>query len=201
MHSHCILRPVHCTPIGSTTANRVRSLSPDNLRTALRAHTSEVHKRLDDTVGALSSVESYKTFVTKSYVFRSAVEPALEPLPNWTPLRLMDALRADLDDLGGVHTPAPGFHPRSNWSANLGRLYVVEGSSVGARLLYNAARKLNFTDKHGARHLALQANDSVRWRQFIAMLDTLEGVDRGEALSAAKQLFEFALLIYSGNGD
>jgi len=161
-----------------------------------------VHKRLDDTVGPLSSVESYRAFIVRSYAFRSAVEPTVEPLPNWTPLRLADTLRADMDDLGCGQVHVAGFaDPVPGRSANLGRLYVLEGSSVGARLLYGSARKLSFTETHGARHLALQAGDAVRWKQFCSLLDTIEGIDSGEALSGARQLFEFAITVYSGKGE
>ena len=172
-------------------------MSEDTLRAALRAHTSNVHKRLDDLVGDLSSAESYRTFIARTYAFRCAVEPTVQALPNWVPLILAPALREDVSDLrcGDVHVPA--LQPASTRSANLGRLYVLEGSSVGARVLYSAAQKLGFTNTHGARHLALQANDIARWKQFVVLLETIEEVDRDEALFGARQLFDFALVVYS----
>lgn len=176
-------------------------MSHDSLRAALRAHTSDLHQRLDNMVGPLSSVESYRSFVARSYAFRSAVEPALQPLPEWSPQRLADALRADMDDLGCGQVSAPSFDAAPNRSANLGCLYVLEGSSMGARLLYNAARKLGFTETHGARHLALQTGDTGRWKQFSALLDTAEGIDGGEALSGARALFAFAIAVYSAEAD
>ncbi len=104
-----------------------------------------------------------------------------------------------MDDLGCDGMIVPRFDPASNWSANLGRLYVLEGSSVGARLLYSLARRLEFTEHYGARHLALQVNEVARWKQFRTLLDTIEGVDIGEALSGAQELFEFAIMVYSGH--
>ena len=169
-----------------------------NLRSLLRTHTSDVHKRLDDTVGDLSTAEAYKAFVSRSYVFRSAVEPSIRAHQNWIPLTLVGALRDDVADLGGGLVDMPVLEPASNWSANLGRLYVLEGSSVGAKLLYRRALALGFTSSHGARHLALQANDAARWRHFLSLLDAVEGADLDEALSGAQGLFEFAFYVYSG---
>jgi heme oxygenase len=148
-------------------------------------------------VGPLSGVEVYRTFVSRSYAFRSAVEATLQPLPNWQPLSLVDALHADMDDLGCGDVHVPIFNPVAGRSANLGRLYVMEGSSVGARLLYGAARKLGFADTHGARHLALQANSVARWKEFSSLIDATEGIERAEVLSGARQLFEFAIMVYS----
>lgn len=171
----------------------------ENLRSLLRNHTSPDHKRLDNAVGDLSDLESYRAFVAKSYAFRSAVEPTTQAYQNWLPLTLVAALREDVEDLNAGFIDFPTLGPASNWSANLGRLYVLEGSSVGARMLYQRARKLGFSDKLGARHLAIQADDVARWRQFVSLLDMAEGVDTKEVLSGAKQLFEFAFLAYSNN--
>jgi heme oxygenase len=169
----------------------------DSLRTALRTHTAEVHKQLDAAVGDFSSAESYSTFVAQSYAFRSAVEPSIQPLPNWVTPTLADALRRDLDDLRYGFVDTPILSPTLDPAASLGRLYVLEGSSMGARVLYERARKLGFSETYGARHLAMQANDLMRWKQFVTLLNHVQGVDHSQVLSAAQQLFEFAITVYS----
>jgi heme oxygenase len=165
----------------------------------LKNHTSLDHERLDDAVGGFSDLETYRAFVAKSFAFRGAVERTTQAYQDWFPLALVSALRKDVEDLNGGFIDFPTLDPASSWSANLGRLYVLEGSSVGARMLYQRAQKLGFSDKHGARHLAIQADDVFRWRQFVALLDMAKDVDIDEALSGAKQLFEFAFSAYSKN--
>ena len=68
---------------------------------------------------------------------------------------------------------------------------------MGARLLYKRAQQLGFSQSFGARHLALQANDVVRWKRFTRLLETVDPVYHPEALTAAKELFEFAVEVYS----
>lgn len=174
-------------------------MSQETLRSAFRAHTAEIHERLDRIVGDLSSADAYRLFVARSYAFRSAVERTDPDFTGWRTLNLAAALRDDLDDLEFGELDIPQLEASSWPSANLGRLYVLEGSSVGARLLYQRARGLGFTASFGARHLAMQVDDVARWKRFIALMDAADQVDRSEALSAAHELFEFALQIYSGD--
>lgn len=173
------------------------SLLDASLRSALRSHTSAAHQQLDTVVGPLNDVACYRRFICQSYRFRQAVECAGVDLPHWRCLRIAGALRQDLDDLAVGELTVPALPASLEMSINLGRLYVLEGSSVGARQLRAQARQLGFSATSGARHLAAQTDDVGRWRLFIAMLDSASNVDRALALRAAQDLFEFALSIYS----
>ena len=55
-----------------------------------------------------------------------------------------------------------------------GALYVLEGSSLGARILFKRAQALGLSAAFGARHLALLSGSIDGWRSF---LDRLEGAD------------------------
>lgn len=72
----------------------------------------------------------------------------------------------------------------------LGVLYVLEGSSLGAKLLRRDADKLGFDAHFGARHLAKQ--DSASWKDFVARLDQCTAEDLASATEAAHATFAMA---------
>jgi heme oxygenase (biliverdin-IX-beta and delta-forming) len=173
-----------------------------SLRAALRAHTAPIHQRLDDTVGELNSRDDYSWMVSKTFAFRAAVEPSLLDWDLWSVHKLASLLRTDLADLAVDTPPIPHSQHIATAAANLGWLYVLEGSSVGARLLFQRAQRLGFNENYGARHLAAQAQGVDRWRQFVTLLDEQAAqFDRDGVLSGAQAAFEFAVSIYSEKLD
>jgi heme oxygenase len=174
---------------------------PTGLRHALRAHTADVHRRLDTLVGTFETLEDYQSFLVRSYSFRQVAEAACADSILWSPLRLLPDILLDLADL---RIPVP---PTRRMALNfltpsefLGACYVLEGSALGARLLLREAAKLGLSAGYGARHLAHQSGDHARWKSFLAVLDRRE-IDRAEALHAAQRLFEAALAVYSEKSD
>jgi heme oxygenase len=93
--------------------------------------------------------------------------------------------------------PGPPDVP-ANVSAYLGALYVLEGSSVGARMLCRDAAKLGYGADYGARHLHRQCEDRTRWPRFLALLEATPDVDRDAALDTAARTFRFAQAAYLG---
>jgi heme oxygenase (biliverdin-IX-beta and delta-forming) len=173
--------------------------SPDQLglRAALRQHTAAIHQELDDRVGAFATAGQYRTFVAQSYRFRLVAEPACRGLDIWAPQDLVDALRQDLSDLDMPGSAASGDRLElDSPSQQIGALYVLEGSALGARLLQRRAADLGFTPDHGARHLNRQTSEKGRWKAFLDVLDD-EVVDRAAALRGAQLTFEAALSCYS----
>lgn len=175
-------------------------LSTNSLRAALREHTAESHARLDAAIGPFHDIESYRSFVLNSYLFRSLVEPECDAVAAWPVLPLVAAMQADMDDLKIASAPQP-LAPIAlpDWSTKLGALYVLEGSGVGARLLFRRAQTLGLGAEFGARHLAIQVEDMHRWPAFLAILeaaDTEPAFDRSAALASAQVVFERALEIY-----
>ena len=169
-------------------------------RLALREHTAAAHAALDARVGKLDTIEGYGSYLLGMYGFRQPLETALAEialpgcLGGWRSRPLAPAIHADLADLGhAAVAAAPAALPRmGDPSSLLGVLYVLEGASLGARLLYRRARRLGMTERYGARHLALQAQGAVYWRRFLALLEDAPAFDPGDAADAALATFAFA---------
>ncbi|MGE0725198.1 MAG: biliverdin-producing heme oxygenase, partial [Alphaproteobacteria bacterium] len=82
-----------------------------------------------------------------------------------------ERLRADLADLGAVPGPAPArsVAPASDGRA-VGCLYVVEGSTLGGRLIHRRLAGL-LPGEEGRRYFAGGADDVERWPVFCAALE------------------------------
>lgn len=164
------------------------------LRSALRHSTQDEHDRLDAQIGGFSDLQSYRSFLIGSYRFRKCLEPATSAIGFWNADLLLDELARDLEDLGDgvVSAPIPALWAETQ-SEQLGLLYVLEGSALGARILFRRAEQLGLTETHGARHLAGQVSDPRRWRNFLTMLESLGDIDQGLAIRSARACFSAAL--------
>jgi heme oxygenase len=78
-------------------------------------------------------------------------------------------------------------------SALLGALYVLEGSTLGARVLRQRAADLGMTGGFGARHLSLMSNDMAQWQSFLLLLDDAGDFELDQAAATANQVFALAL--------
>jgi len=164
------------------------------LRSALRHNTQDEHDRLDAQIGDFSDLQSYRSFLVGSYRFRKCLEPATSTIGFWNAELLLEELTHDLEDLGAGIVSAPVTALRAETQAEqLGLLYVLEGSALGARILFRRAEQLGFTQTHGARHLAGQVSDPRRWRNFLTMLESLGDIDQSLAIRGARACFTAAL--------
>jgi heme oxygenase len=131
---------------------------------------------------------------------REAVERALdaadagEIYADWRHRRIAMDLRRDLQDLGYPAAPMSGAlaFAISSRAGILGALYVLEGASLGARLLQAAAADLGMGPEFGARHMAAQTADRTAWPRFTALLNAAE-LDRSgevECIQIAAHVFE-----------
>lgn len=170
-----------------------------SLRSELRQHTEAVHRSLDTLVGPFDGLASYGAFLVNTYRFRQMVEPALASGLSWSPQYLLPELRLDLEDLQlrPEAGPVPA-HELPDEAARVGALYVLEGSALGARVLLQRAIVLGLGAGRGARHLAKQAADPSRWRDFLGFLEQRQDLDRSATLAAAHSIFDTAIAIYSG---
>jgi heme oxygenase len=171
-------------------------------RFRLRDATRAEHARLDafiSTAGFLTSRSRYAVYLSATLAARDAIERGLEEstvsevYPEWRHRLIAACLRQDIVDLGGPapRLAAPAF-PLADRAEILGALYVLEGSSLGARLLQRDASALGLTSELGARHMAAQVADGRAWPRFTALLDA-EAFDHAEevaCLAAAKRVFE-----------
>lgn len=169
-----------------------------SLRSALRERTAKLHHQLDEQVGEFTAQDDYADYVTRSYLFRAAIEPRLAGDGRWQFPPLAALLAQDLADLDRpVPTALSAQAPTINAAERLGMLYVLEGSGVGARLLLRRAKAIGFTEIFGARHLGEQAGDTTRWPQFLEVLEQAPAADHEDVLRASEAAFRLALEAYS----
>lgn len=176
-------------------------LDDTSLRSALRTFTSTLHQDLDAAIGPLDTVERYRAYLAGTWRFRSVAEGAVGDCRFWEVDRLTPLLELDLEEMseGGQRRQPPGTPDLpDNVSAYLGALYVLEGSSVGARMLCRDAAKLGYGPSFGARHLHRQCEDRTRWPRFLEVLEQMPDVDREAALASAERTFRLAHAAYLG---
>ena len=162
-------------------------------RVALRAGTAAEHDRVDRLFSRLDLAleEDYRRFLLAQAAAFLPIERRLdqagtaELVPDWSSRRRADLLRADLSVLGvdePVCIPSP---PLDSPAAQLGAVYVLEGSRLGGAVL-----KRGLPQAAPRRFLsAPQIQGS--WRKLLESLDKfLYPSDRLEtAMAAAKEVF------------
>lgn len=159
------------------------------------AETRNLHEQLDSGIGGFATLDDYHRYLAGTYAFRAALEPALPPTQGWEPQQLAGALLADLNDLGQAGPPVPAAPRLDNASAVAGALYVIEGSTLGARLLQRRAESLGLGPDHGARHLHDQTAEQGRWGRFLAWLEAGQ-IAPEQAAASANAVFQLALTSY-----
>lgn len=174
-------------------------MSGSERRFELRNRTRDGHERLDAAVGAFATLEAYRRYVAFLGAFRISMDERLRDAVwprgwRWRPTFLSDALAQDAADLDlpparAARTDIDLAEP----SALLGALYVLEGATLGARVLRQRAAALGLSDTFGARHLALMSNDIAQWRSFLLLLDAARGFDVERAAASANAVFALAL--------
>ncbi len=155
--------------------------SPSVAHQRLRSATHEAHLALEaalDAVTALSSPEGRRRLAPRYLDFHAAADALFErwlaavPGLDGVPRRRSGLVRAGLRDLG-VQPAAdgPAAPPLAGVPQALGFLYVVEGSTLGGRMILRevAARTgdtagLDFMDPYGSR-------TGEAWRGFLVVLD------------------------------
>lgn len=158
-----------------------------------------------------SSVDRYGTWLQHSYDFHEQLEKTLESagaaglFADWDARRKTGLIQQDRADLG--------LEPRNCTTKSdlaladhaecLGALYVMEGASMGARVLLIAARRLGLTGQHGARHLSAAASSMHAWRSFVAILEAARctPADEDRMIDAARRTFDLATACFAGAGS
>lgn len=165
----------------------------------LRKRTHAAHERLDAAVGAFVTLDDYRGYVVRLGEFRAAIEAALLDIAwpadwCWRPTAVAGPLADDAIDLGLL--PADRSKPDidlADPNSLLGALYVLEGSTLGARVLRQRAGALGLDETFGARHLALMSNDIAHWQSFLLLLDNAPDFDIERAAASANAVFALAL--------
>ncbi|WP_141683947.1 biliverdin-producing heme oxygenase [Rhizobium sp. AC44/96] len=168
-------------------------------RFALRKRTQTAHERLDAVVGGFDTIDDYRRYLIGLSAFRAAMDGALRRVAwpagwSWRPTALARSLAGDAIDLG-----LPAIQQiRCDMDLNdrsvlLGALYVLEGSTLGARLLRQRAAKIGLDEDFGARHLATMSNDIAHWHSFLVLLDETADFDVERAAATANAVFALAI--------
>jgi heme oxygenase len=189
-----------------------RSHTPEGIARALaplRAGTRDVHERLEArlTVQAIvASRASYSGVLARMLGVYGELEPRLEELLDaaWPALdlvarRKLPLLRDDLLELGLTPraiealprcpaTPAP-----ASPDAALGCLYVLEGATLGGKVILRAATALAVDRGAGGAFFgAYGPQVGRRWQEFAAVVAdaTVAGIDVALMAASARATFE-----------
>ncbi|MBU1374761.1 MAG: biliverdin-producing heme oxygenase [Alphaproteobacteria bacterium] len=146
----------------------------------LRDATRVDHDRLEarmDILARIVTAESRRELVERFHGLHAEAEAALAPslasLPglDFETRRRSVQLAADLATLGGKAVPPSDAAVPAGVAEALGRMYVLEGSTLGGRVIRRTVEArgdsmvgLSFLDPYGDRV-------GERWRAFLAVLD------------------------------
>lgn len=156
----------------------------------LSAATDVMHQHLHTLVAAAAPFddrERYGQFAAVQYQFQNEIDPlyrrdSLQPLiPDLAARSRLAAASADLADLG-VTPPTHSSGAAIGDYTALGWLFVSEGSTLGAAILFKRVQALGLSETFGARYLAPAAQGRARhWKQFVEALDGLRLTDEQDA--------------------
>ena len=181
----------------------------------LREKTAEAHQSMEDApvmrnllAGTLSR-SGYKALLEDIYSLAAPLEAAALAHPLWTRAPNLDFTRRlksgrllqDIAYLQGVApadlalAPRPVRLPNVGSDARLlGALYVIEGASLGGRVILKKLTDLyGYTAETAACFYAGYGHDTgQRWREWCAFVETYaqdKKLDAQEMLSAALETF------------
>ena len=170
----------------------------------LRIGTRAAHDRLGGTLGLLDDhlgLDAYRTVIERFYGFWRTWEPRMAVLFQdaafLDPRRRVHLLQADLTALGlSAHAvamlPTCPLPLLRNGVEALGSLYVMEGSTLGGRMIErNVERRLGLNAEHGCTYFAgYGTRTGAMWRLFLARLDQAPAADAEQVTDGAAATFE-----------
>lgn len=173
-------------------------------RWRLKAATAHAHAHVEDQLAAgemLDSVGGYRRYLEATFEIRSQIEREMDLvhaerlLPLWPHRKIASLVAADIMDVGGwVQAPRTVDEGLVDQTVEgiLGVLYVLEGSSLGARIVLKQAEALGMHAQRGARHLAAQSGDAKAWRQLTATIkrDPMSALGEAACIRSALTTFE-----------
>jgi heme oxygenase len=181
---------------------------------SLRLATQDAHHRTDSDIGRgnwLDSPSAYAAFLDRTLRFHRIVEQAVAPVAlrieglEYEQRRRSPLLELDLAALARVGV-LPGFEPEESPPAPLllidgpgealGCLYVVEGATLGGRVLSRWIEgRLGYDRDSGASSFAAYQDATVsRWQSFAALVEArLASVPKDRVLMCAVAQRTFAI--------
>ncbi|WP_456717148.1 biliverdin-producing heme oxygenase [Bradyrhizobium sp. USDA 4353] len=184
------------------------AISDDPLRTSstgirdrLKAATASAHHELDERLGQLdlTTTAHYRRFLEASAAALWPLERLLEQsgaaglIDDWSSRRRSDALRADIADLNGAVVPLQLSMQALDRPAMLGKLYVLEGSRLGAAyLLRIVSASVDPRVRRATRYLRHGVGKGL-WPSFLAQLARAPMTPDDEARAVAGAQAAFAI--------
>lgn len=144
---------------------------------ALRTATRDAHVHAEGALSAspwLDDPGQYERFLLRLLRFHEQVEALVPSALVYTPVRRSVLIRADLAFLTrAACTLPPTATLPGGTAAVIGRLYVVEGSALGGRvLLRQITARLGHDASRGASCFAPHGRQTLpRWRAFGQAVD------------------------------
>ncbi len=185
-------------------------MSQPQIIAALREATGEAHKALEtdiDLFGRVADPERRRDLVARFHRLHASVEPAVEPWLGDMPglefgrRRRAEGIARDLAELGGQPLTATPPTVRSAAEA-LGRWYVLEGSSLGGRVIHRTLLGQG-KDLAGLRFLHPYGADTGDWwRRFVEVLDAADRREpeaRPDVLAGGVAGFRYAHEVLCGD--
>ena len=150
------------------------------LRTATAALHVEVDARFSGPFG--TDKNAYSAFLVTLARAVPPLERALEQggvqrlLTDWPLRRRADALERDLDILGVSMPTAIAVDVTRDEARLFGRLYVLEGSRLGGKLLLKRARENADAEVRAATNYLAHGAGADFWRSLLQRLEDSEAV-------------------------
>ncbi|MBB4142192.1 biliverdin-producing heme oxygenase [Rhizobium rhizoryzae] len=180
-------------------------MPPSSRRFLLRERTSDRHAAVDAAVGSFRTLVHYKAYLQGLHAFRRPLDDQMlscrfpVEFGTWRPQAISPLIVADMNDLAlAPKKPADPISLTADLESLLGTLYVLEGSTLGARVLYRRANELGLSGTHGARHLQGQAA-SDGFSRFLQILDAAPDVDMNKVIGASDLAFQWAETAFKDN--
>ncbi|MGF0540312.1 biliverdin-producing heme oxygenase [Agrobacterium sp. ES01] len=174
-------------------------------RWLLRSGTSTLHEELDRRVGSISDLGSYQRYLRGMMRFRGPLERKLadasypSQLSGFTPCYIASSLQRDMMVVTNdqvAHAQEMSDIDLSTPEKMFGTLYVLEGSTLGSRLLIKQAAAIGIDETNGAEHLAKQSASGGNWKAFLALLESAEDLDDQAIIVSALQTFTVAIDVF-----
>lgn len=178
-------------------------MSELTLTEALKEHSRTTHDAVDNLVMSMqpfANHDNYKKFLQAQYEFHTTVNPIYhnEKIANnfegLAQLARLDRVKSDMKDLEVEPFGKDVEQVSYTDSEAVGWLYCVEGSNVGAAILYKEAGKIDLSDEFGASHLSAHADGRMpHWRAVKAKIDALplSDDDKQSAMKGADDAFAY----------
>ena len=173
------------------------------LHARLRAATGPAHVALEDALdwrARVATLAGYRDLLARLHGFHAAWEPAIARAlvddSLFDPRRRLGALRADLRHLGLspgdiAALPQPDAIRLVGPAGAMGALYVLEGSTLGGRVIGRHIAALHGIDGDGlAYYRAHGPRTGAMWAALRARLDALPEACAPAATAGAVASFE-----------